>query len=266
MASGVLQQTLLDELPEGSAEAGDASVDADLLFSEYVAVFGAFGKRDGGAALESSINAGIPDVLMGAPFQLSYTPFADADADADADAGTVTPAPVLASLAESVAGGRALRDNEWAAFTVMAGPSMLDYIHVHARPMASLEVVVGSTFDSQVLTTGRAALVVALPLAVDGSVLGGAITCTFATSDPNIATVTGMGASAVLTPVAAGSVTVKATCRSVTGSATVTIETALDARSDAGGDDANPEVGADASVDDDGTSASDADSDAGDEG
>jgi hypothetical protein len=227
MASAVLLQTITYDLPEaeGSAEAGDASDDAALL-NQVFAGYGAFAQRDGGAALERSIDSPMPDVMMGAPFQLSYAPFA-------ADAGVLTPVPALASLAENVDGGSALKDNIWAGFVVMEGPAMLDYFHVHARPVASLDVVVG-TFDAPALAIGGTAPVLVLPLAIDGSVLAGPMACTFTTSDATVATVGGKGASAVLTPLAPGSVTVSASCARVSGSTTVTIEPALEAGPDAG--------------------------------
>jgi hypothetical protein len=261
MAQGVLWRTVVDEQSDGSAEAGDASDDAGPL-DPTLGALTAIARKDGGLpfalSVEASIEASIPDVLMGAAFQLSYTPFAG-------DAGTLTPAPVLASLAESTGGGSALKDNVWAAYTVMEGPAMLDYIHVHARPMASLDVVIGG-FDRPVLAVGRPAPVVAFPLAVDGSMLAGSIACTFASSDESIATVASTGATAVLNSIAAGSVTVTATCNGMSGSATVTIEPVLDAGAeDAGDDESSSADTASDAYENDGMSSTDGAGDAGEE-
>jgi hypothetical protein len=82
--------------------------------------------------------------------------------------------------------------------------------------------------------------------------------CTFATSDASIATIAGKGASAVLTPVAAGSLTVRVTCASVSGSTTVTVEPALDAGPDHAGDDATSRTEASSDANEgDGTSVID---------
>ena len=184
------------------------------------AALAALGGADAGNPLLVGIGLGlgdrVPDVAIGAPFQLAYTPYMDTG-------GLGAPAPLLAGLVDRVSGGSAFAANEWAAYAVWQGSSVFDFTHVHGRPIASLRVVAATQPDASFVATSSTTTITALPLSVDGSLLAGALDCTFSTSDATVATVTGSGVTAVLTALAAGTVTVSVTCLGVTGETTVEV-------------------------------------------
>ena len=208
LANGVLLQSLIAQAGDGSADAGDA--EAGLSEGQLLAAFAAIKAVDGGAAILNSIEATLPDVLIGAPFQLTFT-------------GGLTPAALPPAPVRSVAGGSALTANVWAAYAVTQGPDVVDYVHLHARPMASLQIVVGALGASRVtlgsLVPGPRAS--ARRRRVGACRRDGLHLCEL---DVSIATVDGKGASASMTAVARGSVRIDATCAGVSGSATVLVE------------------------------------------
>ncbi len=100
----------------------------------------------------------------------------------------------------------------WLGFVVWSGSDVLDYTHVRARTVASLE------WDSSPTAWpleigGDPATVATSPLADDRTVLGGAIACDFASSDPSVVSVTSPGGRvARLTAHAPGEATITASC------------------------------------------------------
>jgi hypothetical protein len=129
----------------------------------------------------------IPDVAVGAPFQIQY--------------GGGAPQPAVAALAQSTGEGWSLVQTGWLGFIVWSGSDVLDYTHIRGRSVASLRL------QPDVITIdvgGALGAVAAVPLADDGTTLGGAISCTFASSDVDSIAVSSQGRTARLTALAPG--------------------------------------------------------------
>lgn len=147
-----------------------------------------------------SSDPSIPPVAVGAPFQLEVN-----------QGMSAAPQPAVASLAQSTPQGWSISQAGWLGFVAWSGSDVLDFTHVAAEPVAALQ------FDSMApggpVPVGGALTLGALPIAADGSVLGGVIACTFAASDASVVSVTGSGNRfARVTALAAGTATVTASC------------------------------------------------------
>jgi hypothetical protein len=193
---------------------------------------------------------GIPTVAVGEPFQLEY----DEAEWGDAAAPMLPVEPAVATLARSSEAGVALLQPGYLAFFARQGSQVFDVTHVLARAATSLGLLsglpggpsLGVLPDAGVITyqatVGSSAQLLAYPQADDGTLLGGAVTCTFASSDPQVLAVQAEGVVAHLAPLAAGEATLTAACGgmqamavvSVTGTAANVDAAAADARDDAG--------------------------------
>jgi hypothetical protein len=211
----------------------DAS-DADLSDAAgAVAEFNALGGADAGA-VAFRLAAPIPDVAVGAAFQLSYAPISPAE-------NLGPPTPALASLAEAVPLGTALAASEWAGYIVRQGATVFDYTHVRARPVVSLRLsFFPASGGPSALPAGSTTIIAALPLAEDGTVLAGAFACSFDSSDASVATVAASGRTASLVSLRSGQVTLTVSCLGVQTRATVAFPSPSE----------SPEGGMDASLDD----------------
>jgi hypothetical protein len=192
----------------------------------------ALGAMDGGAAIVESLFASVPAVAVGAAFQLAYTPVSPAS-------GLSAPAPVLASLGEAVPLGTALAAGEWAGFVVRQGSTVFDYTHVQARPVASLRLSVGPLSGAPPPVAGSTVTLAAMPLAADGTLLAGAMACSFDSTDSSVASVTGGGRAAEVALLRAGQVTVTVDCLGVRAQTTFQVE-AQTGPADGGVVDASP--------------------------
>jgi hypothetical protein len=145
--------------------------------------------------------AGVSDVAVGAPFRLQFD-----------QENTPGPQPAVPALANAGPMGWSIASPGWLGFVIWSGSDVLDYTHVRARTVASLEW--DSSPTTWPLAIGGGPATVALsPLADDRTVLGGAIACNFASSDPSVASVTSPGGRvARLTANAPGEATLTASC------------------------------------------------------
>jgi hypothetical protein len=248
-----LEGVFTESFDTSDADTGDA---ADAL-----AEVTALEQMEGGAALLASLNVVLPDVAVGASFQLSYTSISPAP-------GLSSPRLALAALGEKAPRGTALLANHWAGFIVSQGLTVFDYTHIHARPVASLRLSFVPDATGVPQNPGSTIAIAASPLANDGTLLAGAITCTFEPSDPSVTTVTGNGRTATLVSMQRGDVAITVTCLGAKAQATLhfavtdadtpdagaidgTVQDARAGDSDEDEDDASPAV--DARVNDVGT-------------
>jgi hypothetical protein len=142
----------------------------------------------------------LPDVAVGAPFSLQFSP-----------ASGEAPRPAVASLAVSSPDGWSLAQAGWLGFLAWSGSDVVDFTHVHAQAIASLRLEPDLTTTP--VTTGFVADLSVTPLGGDGGVLGGAIACTFSTSDPTVLSVKSLsGRVAGIGALAAGEATIAASC------------------------------------------------------
>jgi hypothetical protein len=122
----------------------------------------------------------IPPVAVGAPFQLQVN-----------QGSSGAPQPAVASLAQSTPQGWSITQPGWLGFVAWSGSDVLDFTHVGAEPVAALR------FDSRAPTgpvpVGATLTLGVLPIAADGSVLGGVLACTFVASDPGVLAVSSTG-------------------------------------------------------------------------
>lgn len=147
---------------------------------------------------------GIPDVAIGAPFGLLY------------DVPSVALRPAVAALVESGPEGWALNQSGWVGFVAWAGSDVADYTHVRARAIAKLAWAMDPA--SSPLDAGDATPVTVAVIgeADDGTILGGAIGCTFSASDETVIAVTADGGrTAQIEALAEGEATLTATCSGV---------------------------------------------------
>jgi hypothetical protein len=176
----------------------------------YVCPTAVAGQPNPDAFCEATADVPIPDVAVGAAFRLSYT-----------SSGTGGPQPAVASLAQSVADGWVLLQPGWLGFVAWSGSDVADFTHVHGQPVASLRWQADPS--ALPLAVGETTNVAIVPVGADGSTLGGQMGCTFAASDPSVASVVASGRSAVLTAVAPGTATLEASCLGATLSAVVRV-------------------------------------------
>ncbi|HEX4445165.1 MAG TPA: hypothetical protein VH044_00455 [Polyangiaceae bacterium] len=166
----------------------------------------------------------IPDVAIGAPFGLSY------------DVPSVALRPAVSALVAPGPGGWALNQSGWVGFVAWSGSDVADYTHVRGRAIAKL--VWETDPASLSLDAGDATPVnvAAIGEADDGTTLGGAIGCTFSTSDEGVLGVTADGGrTAQIEPLAAGEATLTATCAGVSLAAVLQVGVG-DVAVDDGGD------------------------------
>ena len=204
----------------------------------------------------ASLGGSLPDVAVGAPFSLQFN-----------GSSGQAPQPAVASLAQSAPGGWSLTQPGWLGFVVWSGSDVIDFTHVHAQAIASVRLE--PPLPDTPVAVGFVADLAVTPLGADGGVLGGAIACTFSTSDPSVLSATGrLGRVVTVTALAAGDATVAASCMGAAAQISVQVSGApgLDAdAAAAGATDADAGEGADASADagaDAGTDDEDAGADA----
>jgi hypothetical protein len=198
----------------------------------------------------------LPDVAVGAPFSLQFSP-----------SSGEAPRPAIASLAVSTPDGWSLTQPGWLGFLAWSGSDVVDFTHVHAQAIASLRLEPDLTTTP--VATGFVADLSVTPLGGDGGVLGGAIACSFTTSDPKVLSVKSLsGRAARVGAVAAGEATIAASCMGAATQITVQVAVPVDgsgaAADDAGGDaseDQSAEAGADANAS--GNAGADVDAEAG---
>lgn len=198
---------------------------------------------DDDAGASSFPAAALPTVAVGAAFSLVYI---DGTLD-DAGASVVrTPIPAVPALVTSSPLGVALAHAGWYAFLAVEPGAVRDFVDVQAEAIDTLRWT--PDLSATALPAGGPALVASVsPLASDGTVLAGALDCSFTSSNPDVALVTGGGREATVQAVGAGRAVLKASCLGVT--AQTTLEVALV-------EDAGPgDSGADAPVADGATEA-----------
>jgi hypothetical protein len=190
------------------------------------------------ASTGSAASGSIPDVAVGAPFRLQFSP-------SSGDA----PRPAVEGLAVSSPAGWSLTQPGWLGFVAWSGSDVVDFTHVHAQAIASLRLAPDLT--STPVTPGFVADLSVAPLGADGAILGGAIGCTFVSSDRTVLSATSLsGRVARVVALAAGDATVAATCAGAATQITLRVSPSADASavapdggSDAAGEeDAGPDV------------------------
>jgi hypothetical protein len=152
----------------------------------------------------------IPEVAVGSSFALSVD---------TSSAGQ--PRPAVAALAVPSGSGWSLPQPGWVGFIAWSGDDVFDFTHVHGRAIATVALEPDPT--TMALRVGAEPVSVAVvPRADDGTVLAGAIQCTFAVSPPSVVSVTGSGGrGASLRALAGGEASLTATCQGVVVQATV---------------------------------------------
>jgi hypothetical protein len=188
----------------------------------------------------ASLGGSLPDVAVGAPFSLQFN-----------GSSGQAPQPAVASLAQSAPEGWSLTQPGWLGFVVWSGSDVVDFTHVHAQAIASVRIE--PPLPDTPVAVGFVADLAVTPLGADGSVLGGAVACTFSTSDPSVLSATGRSGRVVtVTALAAGEATVAASCMGAVAQTSVQVSgspdglDANDADADAGADlDADAGAGAD---------------------
>ncbi|HTB72113.1 MAG TPA: hypothetical protein VK762_02660 [Polyangiaceae bacterium] len=187
-----------------------------------------------------SLGGSLPDVAVGAPFSLQF-----------GGASGQAPQPAVPSLAQSAPGGWSLTQPGWLGFVVWSGSDVVDFTHVHAQAIASVHL--GPALPATSVPVGFVADLAVTPLGADGTVLGGAVSCTFSTSDPTVLSAQSRSGRVVaITALAAGDATVAASCSGASAQVSVRVSSSPDGR---GAD----EAGADAGTDADEKADSDAD-------
>jgi hypothetical protein len=179
-------------------------------------------------------------VAVGAPFSLQFSPSTGE-----------TPRPAVPSLAIASPDGWSLTQPGWLGFLAWSGSDVVDFTHVHAQAIVSLRLEPDLTTTP--VATRFAADLSVTPLGGDGGVLGGAITCTFTTSDPKVLSVRSLSGRVVhVDALATGQVTIAATCMGAATQITLQVSGAADgtAPEDAAGDgDTSDAEGAEAGED-----------------
>ena len=196
----------------------------------------------------TDVSTAIPEVAVGSSFALSID-----------TSSASQPRPAVAALAVPSGPGWSLPQPGWIGFIAWAGDDVFDFTHVHGRPIATLALEPDPSTMS-LLAGADPVSVAVVPHADDGTVLAGAIGCTFAVSAPGVLSVTGSGGRvALLRALAGGDASLTATCQGVEVQAGVHVSAPLEDATPA--DDGAPDATDDqASAADDGaTSESDAD-------
>jgi hypothetical protein len=164
----------------------------------------------------------------------------------------------------------------WLGFLAWSGSDVVDFTHVHAQAIASLRLEPDLTATPVAIRF--AADLAVTPLGDNGGVLGGAITCTFTTSDPKVLAVMSLsGRVAHVVALTPGRATIAAACMGAATQITLQVSGSADgtAPEDAAGeasDDQSAEAGADAELEggpeasESGAADADADADAEPEG
>ena len=178
----------------------------------------------------------IPDVAVGAPFSLQFSP-----------SSGEAPRPAVSSLAVSTPDGWSLTQPGWLGFLAWSGSDVVDFTHVHAQAITSLRIEPDLTTTP--VTTAFAADLSVTPLGADGGVLGGAIRCTFTTSDPRVLSVKSLsGRVARVEALATGQATIAAACLGAATQITLQVSGSADATAvedTAGGGDASEDQSVD---------------------
>jgi hypothetical protein len=175
----------------------------------------------------------LPEVAVGAPFSLQF-----------ASSTTSAPQPAVPSLAQATPQGWSLAQPGWLGFIEWSGADVVDFTHVRAEAIASIRLEPDLTRAP--LEVGVGAILAATPLDADGAVLGGAISCTFDTSEASVLSVRDLSGRVVeVTARAVGDATITASCVGAQGQVAVQV-TASAPRSSAdtgAGADASDEAG-----------------------
>jgi hypothetical protein len=112
-------------------------------------------------------------------------------------------------LATSSEKGWATTQAGWLGFIAWSGSDVVDFTHVHAEPIASVRL---DPAIKTPLVMGSVAHVAATPLDASGTVLGGALPCTFTQSNPAAVLLASSGRVARLVARASGQTTVSVEC------------------------------------------------------
>jgi hypothetical protein len=196
-----------------------------------------------------SLAGSLPDVAVGAPFSLQF------------GASGQAPQPAVPSLAQSAPGGWSLTQPGWLGFVVWSGSDVVDFTHVHAQAIASVRL--GPALPATSVPVGFVTDLAVTPLGADGTVLGGAVSCTFSTSDPTVLSAQSRSGRVVaITALAAGDATVAAVCSGTSAQMSVRVSSP-DGR---GADEAGADGGAGPGVATDAGAGAGADADDADEG
>jgi hypothetical protein len=197
-----------------------------------------------------SLAGSLPDVAVGAPFSLQF-----------GGASGQAPQPAVPSLAQSAPGGWSLTQPGWLGFVVWSGSDVVDFTHVHAQAIASVRL--GPALPATSVPVGFVTDLAVTPLGADGTVLGGAVSCTFSTSDPTVLSAQSRSGRVVaITALAAGDATVAAVCSGTSAQMSVRVSSP-DGR---GADEAGADGGAGPGVATDAGAGAGADADDADEG
>lgn len=240
-----------------AGDSSDGSPTSDLLFLRTL-IASAGDRSNLGCVLPFlTTYSNAWNVAVGAPFGLQLR---ELGAEGGTT-GTLIAQPAVSTVAEVTSRGWIMPAPGYLDFLASSDAGVVDSAHVVARPLTSLNwlwqdpggqlqglwSVDASGAPVIHATVGTELDVVMLPEGPDGTGgLGGSIECTFTVSDPSRLAIQPDGLVGIVSPLAAGEVSVTATCASVTSRATVAI-----AGIDAGDGD-------DASNDGDTTDASDA--------
>jgi hypothetical protein len=185
----------------------------------------------------------LPDVAVGASFSLQFNQTA-----------TGSPRPAVASLAQSTPEGWSLTQPGWLGFVAWSGSDVVDFTHIRGQAIASLRLEPDLTTP---LPVGFLSDVAATPFGADETILGGAIACTFTSSDPGVVSLRGQsGRVAHIAALAAGDATLTASCMGAQTAVTLHVAPSPDA-------DVDIEMSADAGADASAGASADADADAG---
>ncbi len=179
----------------------------------------------------------LPEVAVGAPFSLQF--------DSMTAGG---PKPAVVSLAQSTPQGWSLTQPGWLGFIEWSGADVVDYTHIRAEPIAAIRLEPDLT--SMAIAVGADANVAATPLDAEGAILGGALACTFTTSDPSILSARNKSGRVVdVTAHAPGDATLTASCMTAQTQVTVRVTAAADDLDSSAGAGAGADAGAGAGAD-----------------
>lgn len=194
----------------------------------------------GDAQCPSGFSLGIPGaVIVGSRFKLTYAEALEADAQAP------TPLALRAASADRVDennDGFAIKEAGYSSFFVTRNGQVVDFVNLRARHVDEVKLT-PAQFGT--LAKGETRDLEAVPYGLS-TLLAGVLDCTFASSNPAIASVASANGRTIhVTGVAAGQATVTATCdgigepKLVTVSGTPSLDAGVDAADaapkDAGG-------------------------------
>jgi hypothetical protein len=153
--------------------------------------------------------ANLPEVAVASPFSLRYS-----------QSTSGAPRPAVASLAVSTSQGWSLMQPGWLGFIAWSGSDVADFTHVHAESIASARLDPAPTTP---LSVGAMLRVTATPLDAAGTVLGGVVPCTFASSNPGVLSLAGAGRVAQVIAAATGETTLSAECLGARAQVTIQV-------------------------------------------